>query len=92
MAHVHDQEKLQVQIQEINDLEFKLERERHRTTKLTGQLTDAFPEGIEFCDPDEEGFRGLIVEFYNIVSGRWVRCTGFSVVTAILLTQTRALS
>ena len=38
-AHVHDQEKLKVQIQEINDLEFKLERERHRTTKLTGQLT-----------------------------------------------------
>lgn len=53
---------------------------------------DAFPEDIEFCDPDEQGFRGFIVEFYNIVSGRWVRYTGFSVVTAMLLTQTRALS
>ena len=41
--------------------------------------TGIFPEDIEFCDPDEQGLRGFIVEFYNIASGRWVRCTGFSV-------------
>ena len=31
-----------------------------------------FPEDIEFALPDETGFRGFIVEFYNVISGRSV--------------------
>ena len=30
---------------------------------------DVFPEDIEHALPDEQGFRGFIVEFYNIISG-----------------------
>ena len=29
-----------------------------------------FPEDIEFALPDETGFRGFIVEFYNVISGQ----------------------
>ena len=31
---------------------------------------DFFPEDIEFALPDETGFRGFIVEFYNVISGQ----------------------
>ena len=31
-----------------------------------------FPEDIEFALPDDKGFRGFIVEFYNIISGMCV--------------------
>ena len=37
---------------------------------------DVFPEDIEFCDPDEQGFRGFIVEFYNIISGMCIKVQG----------------
>ena len=30
---------------------------------------DVFPEDIEYALPDENGFRGFVVEFYNIISG-----------------------
>lgn len=33
---------------------------------------DLFPEDIKFALPDEQGFRGFIVEFFNIISGTWV--------------------
>jgi hypothetical protein len=30
---------------------------------------DVFPEDIEFAHADGNGFRGFIVEFYNVISG-----------------------
>ena len=30
---------------------------------------DAFPEDIKYALPDATGFRGFIVEFYNLISG-----------------------
>ena len=29
-----------------------------------------FPEDIEYAHPDENGFRGFVVEFYNIISSK----------------------
>lgn len=34
-----------------------------------GVKWDLFPEDIKFALPDEQGFRGFIVEFFNIISG-----------------------
>lgn len=30
---------------------------------------EVFPEDVEFAQPDGNGFRGFIVEFYNVISG-----------------------
>ena len=29
---------------------------------------NSFPEDIQYVEPDGDGFRGFIVEFYNIIS------------------------
>jgi hypothetical protein len=31
---------------------------------------DVFPEDVQYALPDEKGFRGFVVEFYNIISGK----------------------
>ena len=33
-----------------------------------GVKWDFFPEDVEYVRPDEEGFRGFVVEFYNVIS------------------------
>lgn len=30
---------------------------------------EVFPEDINFCEADKNGFRGFICEFYNTISG-----------------------
>jgi len=41
--------------------------------KAEGVNWDVFPKDIEYALPDETGFRGFIVEFYNIISGVCIR-------------------
>ena len=33
-----------------------------------GVKWDFFPEDVEYVRPDEEGFRGFVVEIYNVIS------------------------
>ena len=32
---------------------------------------EVFPEDINFCEADKNGFRGFICEFYNTISGNY---------------------